>query len=91
MGALFSCLKMGFGVEWWGMVIRMRHTRAHTANRRSHHGLSGPRLSTCAKCGTMHLRHRVCVNCGTYRGREMTNVLVKTEKKAKKATARASK
>jgi len=66
------------------MVVRMRHTRSHTRNRRSHHALTGPRLSACKDCGTMHLRHTVCTNCGKYRGRAVLNVVAKAEKKAKK-------
>jgi large subunit ribosomal protein L32 len=70
------------------MVIRMRHTRAHTGNRRSHHALEGVRLSVCEKCSAPHVRHRACANCGTYRGNEVIDVMAKTvkrEKKAKKA------
>ncbi len=63
------------------MSVRMRHTRAHTANRRSHHALKEPRLSTCGKCGASHLRHRMCGNCGSYRGKEIVDVLSKVEKK----------
>ena len=71
------------------MVVRMRHTRAHTANRRSHHALTGPRLSVCAKCSSFHLRHRMCGNCGTYRGKEMLDVMKKITKKEKKMKERA--
>ncbi len=66
------------------MSVRMRHTRAHTANRRSHHALKEPRLSKCVKCGQPHLRHRVCLNCGTYKGKEVIDVLAKLSKKEKK-------
>ena len=52
----------------FGMVIRMRHTRAHTANRRSHHALKAPNLTTCLKCSAPFLRHKACPNCGSYNG-----------------------
>ncbi len=68
------------------MVVRMRHTRAHTANRRSHHALKGQRFSKCVKCGAQHLRHRICMNCGTYKGREVIDVMAKTNKKIAKTT-----
>ncbi|HET8575043.1 MAG TPA: 50S ribosomal protein L32 [Candidatus Paceibacterota bacterium] len=67
------------------MSVRMRHTRAHTGNRRSHHALSEARLSTCAKCGAKHLRHHACEACGTYRGKQVMNVLKDAEKKIKNA------
>ena len=66
------------------MVVRMRHTRAHTGNRRSHHALTGPRLSACSNCATPHLRHRVCPNCGQYRGKMMIDTVALAQKKAAK-------
>lgn len=66
------------------MVIRMRHTRSHTANRRSHHALKAPRFSKCAKCSTMVIRHTACANCGTYRGRQVIDVMAKLSKKERK-------
>ncbi|MEK9168145.1 MAG: 50S ribosomal protein L32 [Patescibacteria group bacterium] len=72
------------------MVVRMRHTRGHTANRRSHHALTATRLSACVKCNAPHVRHRMCENCGTYREREMVDVVAKAGKKAAKAKARGA-
>jgi len=63
----------------------MRHTRAHTRNRRSHHKVGVPRLSDCAKCGEKHMRHKMCENCGTYKGKEYVDVLGKLSKKERKA------
>lgn len=69
------------------MVVRMRHTSGHTRNRRSHHGLKVARFETCKDCNAKHLMHRVCGNCGKYRGRMVVDVLKKTVKAAKKAEA----
>ncbi|MCR4330368.1 MAG: 50S ribosomal protein L32 [Patescibacteria group bacterium] len=71
------------------MSVRMRHTRGHTGNRRSHHALAAPRLSLCGKCGEGHLRHTMCGNCGTYRGREVVDVLAQVNRKASRAKAKA--
>lgn len=69
------------------MVVRMRHTRAHTANRRSHHALKAQTIATC-ECGAVRVSHRACASCGRYRGRVVVDVAAKaqakTAKKAKK-------
>ncbi len=67
------------------MVVRMRHTRAHSANRRSHHALVSMRLSVCKDCGMKTKTHMVCMNCGKYNGRQVIDVLGKLAKKEKKA------
>jgi len=70
------------------MVVRMRHTRAHTANRRSHHALKAPALSI-DKEGTTHLRHRATVD-GMYKGRSVLGDPVKKvmKKQGKKPAAK---
>lgn len=71
------------------MVVRMRHTRGHTGNRRSHHGLSARALSLCKDCGSPRLPHRACPNCGRYKGRVVIDVAGAAEKKAAKAKAKS--
>jgi ribosomal protein L32 len=70
----------------------MRHTRAHTANRRSHHKLAEPALSKDAS-GTLHIRHRATID-GMYKGRSVLGDPVKkvlkkqaVKKIAKKASS----
>ena len=55
------------------MVVRMRHTKGHSANRRSHHALKNRALTQSPE-GTVHPRHRVVLEGGTYRGRTMLNI-----------------
>jgi len=64
------------------MSVRMRHTRAHTRNRRSHHAIGTPATTTGS--GSIALRHRVSPVDGTYKGKEIIDVKTKIEKKATK-------
>ena len=70
------------------MVIRMRHTRAHTANRRSHHALKAPTLATCTNCGSHHRPHHMCQDCGFYKGRVVIDMKAKAEKREARMTAK---
>lgn len=70
------------------MVVHMRHTSGHTRNRRSHHALKVARFETCKDCNHKHLMHRVCGNCGKYRGRVVVDVLKKTVKQQAKLEAK---
>ena len=71
------------------MVIRMRHTRAHTANRRSHHALKAPTLAICSNCGAKHRPHHMCLECGFYKGRMVVDMAAK--KKAREDRMQAKK
>ncbi|MEK7572590.1 MAG: 50S ribosomal protein L32 [Patescibacteria group bacterium] len=70
------------------MVVRMRHTKSHTANRRSHHALKSISFTKCENCKVLKRRHNVCVSCGFYRGMKVIDLIKKTEKKQKKEKAK---
>ncbi|MFO7939596.1 MAG: 50S ribosomal protein L32 [Bacteroidales bacterium] len=36
--------------------------------RRTHYKASAPTTTACSNCGATHLYHRVCPECGFYRG-----------------------
>ena len=65
------------------------HTHGRTRRRRSHHALKPAQFLACAHCGAAALPHRVCMECGYYKGKEVIDVLAKTEKKAKRRKAKA--
>lgn len=66
------------------MTVRMRHTRGHTRNRRSHHALKSAPVLNCKKCNEAILPHTACLNCGTYKNNEVIDVLKKLTKKERK-------
>lgn len=71
------------------MVVRMRHTRSHTKNRRSHHALGKLPIIVDGKTGVAHLRHHASLTTGTYRGRQILDTMKKVEKKTEKAKKKA--
>ncbi|MFM8305231.1 MAG: 50S ribosomal protein L32 [Actinomycetota bacterium] len=58
------------------MAVPKRKTpRSKTHSRRSANmKLAPPAKSLCPQCGAAKLPHRVCSNCGTYRGRQVIDV-----------------
>lgn len=57
----------------------MRVTKGHSGNRRAHHALEGVRLSDCSNCKTKHARHKVCLECGFYKGNKVLEIKTKKE------------
>lgn len=53
------------------MSVRMRHTRAHTNNRRSHHALDGVKSVVDRETGKRRLPHTVDEATGMYRGKQI--------------------
>ncbi len=52
-------------------VPKRRTSRSRKNMRRAHDSIGTPARSICPQCGEPKLPHRVCSNCGTYRGREV--------------------
>ena len=65
----------------------MRHTRAHTANRRSHHALKNMRISVSAQ-GVAHPRHKAVLDGSQYRGRSVMDKASTRVERARKAAKR---
>ena len=72
------------------MVVRMRSTKSHTGNRRSHHALKSLNFAKCENCSVLKRRHTVCAACGFYRGMKVLDLVKKAEKKQKKMKAKAT-
>jgi len=72
------------------MVNRMRATRSHRNNRRSHHALDAARMSKCANCGMLRKSHTLCMGCGWYKGRKVLDLAVAAAAKAKKIADKAA-
>ncbi len=53
------------------MSIRMRHTRGHTGNRRSHHALSATKIIKDKESGNLRLPHHLDEVTGMYRGKQI--------------------
>ena len=66
------------------MVVRMRSTKAHRNNRRSHDSLSFLAVTFDKNSNVPHLRHRASLQTGQYKGRTVIDLQAKLTKKAKK-------
>ncbi|MFO7827070.1 MAG: 50S ribosomal protein L32 [Bacteroidales bacterium] len=51
----------------------MAHPKRKTSKqrrdkRRTHYKATAPTVASCSNCGATHLYHRVCPECGYYKG-----------------------
>jgi len=53
---------------------KRRHSAQRRDKRRSHDFITAPQLTTCSHCGTAILTHRICPECGYYRGKQAIEV-----------------
>lgn len=53
-------------------VPKRKHSQARKNKRRSNvWKLDVPSFSRCTQCGELKMPHRVCGNCGYYKGKEI--------------------
>jgi large subunit ribosomal protein L32 len=57
-------------------VPKQKKSKARTRKRRSQHDRITPvNVIPCSNCGAPKLSHRVCLSCGTYRGRQVVQIV----------------
>jgi large subunit ribosomal protein L32 len=57
-------------------VPKQKKSKSRTGHRRSVHDRITPaNVSACPACGAPKLSHRVCLSCGTYRGRQVVQII----------------
>ncbi|MCA9961713.1 MAG: 50S ribosomal protein L32 [Chloroflexota bacterium] len=54
-----------------GAVPKRRISKSRRDKRRTHDALHPYHLVPCPNCGEMKRSHRVCLECGTYNGRQV--------------------
>ena len=63
---------------------KRRHSRERGRLRRTHYKLVLSNLSICPNCKQSKLPHRVCPNCGYYKGKPVLQIKAKEKKEGKK-------
>ncbi|OGD57312.1 50S ribosomal protein L32 [Candidatus Berkelbacteria bacterium RBG_13_40_8] len=67
---------------------KKRHTSTRSGNRRSHLAKKTKSLSICPKCKETTFSHRVCPNCGYYKGKDVLKLEEKTKAKEERRKER---
>jgi large subunit ribosomal protein L32 len=62
-----------------GAVPKTKVSRHRRGNRRQHQRIDPPTLVVCPQCSALMRAHRVCKNCGTYRGRQVIELASENE------------
>lgn len=53
---------------------KRRHSKSRRGKRRAHDALTVVGTSVCPQCGSSMQPHRVCPECGQYKGRQIREV-----------------
>ena len=57
-----------------GALPKRKYAKARQGKRRGHLILTPPRLDHCPQCHSPKLPHHICPTCGSYAGREVTEI-----------------
>ncbi|MBU1862528.1 MAG: 50S ribosomal protein L32 [Candidatus Omnitrophica bacterium] len=60
---------------------KRRHSNTRTRTRRAHDFITPKSLSACSHCGAKNIPHRICPQCGYYKGKQRVTLKVKEDKK----------
>ena len=64
---------------------KFKSSKARSRSRRAQYlKIDSPGLTKCPNCGEPKLSHRVCPDCGFYKGKKVVIEKVKTKKEEKK-------
>lgn len=55
-------------------VPKKKMSRSRTRRRKAQWKVSAPSAAICGQCGSKHLPHRACAQCGSYNGRDVVSV-----------------
>ena len=53
---------------------KRRQSKARGRKRRTHYKANSVTTSTCSQCNQAKIPHRICPNCGYYKGRAVISV-----------------
>ncbi|HMA85458.1 MAG: 50S ribosomal protein L32 [Desulfobacterales bacterium] len=53
-------------------VPKHKVSKSKRDKRRTHQKTEAPNVSKCPQCGEVKMPHRACPECGTYKGRTVT-------------------
>ena len=68
-------------------VPKKKTPKSKRNKRRSHHALKSSNLVKCKNCKVLITPHKVCPECGFYKGRQILDTRPKKEKKKEKQKA----
>jgi len=63
---------------------KRRHSASRQAKRRANWKVTPKNLSICTQCKTPKLPHRICPQCGYYKGKPVVVIEEKEDKKKKR-------